>query len=532
MSKSCFVIMPFGKGKEKQEFYTSVYESIIFPSATKCGYEVNRVDTKPSNVGNITKNIINDLVYSDIVIADLSEGNANVFYELGIRHALHKCSTVLIIQEGYDIPFDLKQHVAVFYSTDIRGIQAAIQGISNAIEKSEKANEGDADNPVHEFIPSLSFMLSTDNESALKEQIRKLTDELKGYKDVTEKFGIKVEKELALEEDIEKALSEADELVNIGGISAMLELRATVSEGDIEKFKSLIKPILSSKLLSEDNYIEISRMCDSMSLIPHRIIVLNEGHKLFPKDTTIAGLLADAYSDHPQPQQKQKGRGFIENFMNIEYDNGLPVASKSTQDESVLLMGIFNIYIAQEDWKSIISFCTSAIKYGLDDSIITRNKVRAFIELRDYSSAEAGLLTAVEEHPADDALQTLLSSLYRQMGDYEKALIAQEKALLINPQDANHYLNLSIDILNRGLVHNDMGEIIGPIDQKKRLSECFAIMNNALDIDPSPATRIKIVDILAKRNANKEASEVMTIGRISSLARSMEMEYLSRTIEK
>ena len=53
-------------------------------------------------------------MYSDIVIADLSEGNANVFYELGIRHALHKCSTILIIQEGYDIPFDLKQHVAVF----------------------------------------------------------------------------------------------------------------------------------------------------------------------------------------------------------------------------------------------------------------------------------------------------------------------------------------------------------------------------------------------------------------------------------
>ena len=88
MSKTCFVIMPFGKDKDKQSFYTSVYESIIFPAASKCHYEVNRVDTKPSNVGNITKNIIHDLVYSDIVIADLSEGNANVFYELGIRHAI------------------------------------------------------------------------------------------------------------------------------------------------------------------------------------------------------------------------------------------------------------------------------------------------------------------------------------------------------------------------------------------------------------------------------------------------------------
>lgn len=526
MPKSCFVIMPFGKDKEKQEFYTSVYESIIFPSASKRGYEVNRVDTKPSNVGNITKNIVNDLVYSDIVIADLSEGNANVFYELGIRHALHKCSTILIIQEGFEIPFDLKQHVAVFYSTDIRGIQTAIQGISNAIERSEKAREGDADNPIHEFIPSLSFMLSNDNESALKQQIKKLTNELKDYKDIAEKYGLKIDKELELQEDINKALSEADELVNIGGISAMLELRTTVSDGDVERFKELIKPILNSKLLTEDNYIEISRMCDNMSLIPHRIIVLNEGHKLFPKNTTIAGLLADAYSDHPQPQQKQKGREFIEKYINIEYDNDLPVASKATQDESALLMGLFNIYIAQEDWKSIVSFCSSAKAYGLDDSVITRNQARAFIELGDYKSAEGVLLAAVDERPEEDALQTLLSSLYRQMGDYNKALITQEKALLIDPDDATHYLNLSIDILNRGLIHNDTGEIVGPIDQKKRLIECFSIMNCALDIDPSPATRIKIVEILAKRNANKEANEVMTMGQITSQAKSMEMEYL------
>ena len=115
-----------------------------------------------------------------------------------------------------------------------------------------------------------------------------------------------MEKEIETEEDIEKALLEADQLVEVGGISAMLELRTAASNGDIERFKQLIKTILKSKLLSSENYVEISTMCDNMGLIPHRIIVLNEGHKLFPEDTNIAGLLADAYSDHPQLQQKQK----------------------------------------------------------------------------------------------------------------------------------------------------------------------------------------------------------------------------------
>lgn len=531
MSKSCFVIMPFGKDKDKQSFYTSVYESIIFPAASKCHYEVNRVDTKPSNVGNITKNIINDLVYSDLVIADLSEGNSNVFYELGIRHALHKCSTILIIQEGYDIPFDLKQHVAVFYSTDIRGIQAAIHGIITAIEKSERARENDADNPVHEYIPTLSFMLSTEDEGELRCTIKKLTDELKVYKDITDKYGINLDKEIEIEEDIEKSLLEADQLVEIGGISAILELRATASDGDLEKFKQLIKTILKSKLLSSENYIEISHMCDDMGLIPHRIIVLNEAHKLFPKDTSIAGLLADAYSDHPQLQQKQKGREFIEKFMNIKYEDELPVASKLTQDDSALLVGLFNTYIQQEDWNSIISFCNSALRYDLHSLIIMRNKVRALIEIGDYATAEEELLEMISEYPAEDSLQTLLSSLYRETGDYIKALSAQENALFIDPQDTTHYLNLVIDILNRGFIHNNQGEIIGPLDQKKRLGECLSIMSYALEIDSSPSVRIQVSKLLAKRNANREANEVITTGHISTQEKSQELEYIIGKIE-
>ena len=531
MSKTCFVIMPFGKDKDKQSFYTSVYESIIFPAASKCHYEVNRVDTKPSNVGNITKNIINDLVYSDIVIADLSEGNANVFYELGIRHALHKCSTILIIQEGYDIPFDLKQHVAVFYSTDIRGIQTAIHGIINAIEKSEGARENDADNPVHEYIPTLSFMLSSEDEGELRRTIKNLTDELKIYKDVTEKYGISLEKEIETEEDIEKSLLEADQLVEVGGISAMIELRTAASDGDIEKFKQLIKIILKSKLLSPENYIEISNMCDNMGLIPHRIIVLDEGHKLFPKDKKIAGLLADAYSDHPQPQQQQKGREFIEKFMHIEYENELPVASKLTQNDSALLMGLFNTYIQQDDWESIISFCNSASQYSLDTLIIMRNKVRALIEIGDYTTAEKELLDMINEYPDEDSLQTLLSSLYRETGNYTKALCAQENALFIDPQDTTHYLNLVIDILNRGLIHNKQGEVIGPLDQKKRLTECLPIMSYTLEIDSSPAVRIQVSQLLAKRNANKEANEVMTTGYITTQEKSLELEYLMEKIE-
>jgi tetratricopeptide (TPR) repeat protein len=268
-----------------------------------------------------------------------------------------------------------------------------------------------------------------------------------------------------------------------------------------------------------------------MGLIPHRIIVLNEGHKLFPKDTEIAGLLADAYSEHPQLQQNQKGREFIEKFMHIEYENELPVASKLTQNDYTLLMGLFNTYIQQNDWESIISFCNSVSQYNLDSLIIMRNKIRALIEIGDYTTAEKELLDMINEYPDEDSLQTLLSSLYRETGDYTKALCAQENALFIAPQDTTHYLNLVIDILNRGFIHNRQGDIIGPLDKKKQLIECLPIMNYALEIDSSPAVRIQVSKLLAKRNANKEANEVITAGYITTQEKSLELEYLIRKIE-
>lgn len=532
MSKSCFVIMPFGKNKEEKEFYSGVYESIISPAASRHDYVVNRVDTKEDNFGSITKNIIDGLVYSDLVIADLTGGNANVFYELGIRHALHKCSTILIIQEGYDIPFDLKQHIAVFYSTDIRGIQSAIAGIENAIQKSEKATTDKTDNPVHEFIPSLSFALSSNGEISLKSEIKKLNDEISNYKKILKSHGLSFNDEIKEDLDIEQMLDDADQLIDVGGISAFLELTKAAEQNDVNTFRKLLKNILKSQLLSEDYYIEISKMCDAMSLIPHRIIVLKEGYRLFPNSQTIVGMLADAYSDHPQISEKKIGQRIIEKFLNIEYVNNLPLATKSTSTTDTLLMGLFNIYISLGAWESIVSFCDSANSYGINSKIIIRNKVRALISLKKYEDADKYLKEAIASNPNDDVLQTLMSSLCRARGDYKGALCAQEKALLIDPQDANIYINLSIDILNRGYIHECSEKIIGPIDSQKRLNECIPILNRALQLDSSNSNKTRIIELLLKCNANKEANSILVNGFIDSKIDSIELLYLDSELEK
>src|SRR5262252_7264822 len=99
---------------------------IVRPFGIKAGIDFDRIETelvRPAmeqagltggttgqfiQQGNIRTDMFEQLLIADLVIADISIHNANVFYELGIRHALRDKRTFLIKSKGDDAPFDLK----------------------------------------------------------------------------------------------------------------------------------------------------------------------------------------------------------------------------------------------------------------------------------------------------------------------------------------------------------------------------------------------------------------------------------------
>jgi hypothetical protein len=171
--KMCFVIMPYGGNDDAaRKRYTGVYKSIIAPAAKEAGYQVKRSDIENSP-GNITHDIINELASADMVIADLTSANPNVFFELGIRHAFRKSGTVHIIDVNHEIPFDIKNYRAIEYSTELADISRAIEQITDAIIKREDSPEK-SDNPMHDAITDLPMNILSAGDSALKEQIEKL----------------------------------------------------------------------------------------------------------------------------------------------------------------------------------------------------------------------------------------------------------------------------------------------------------------------------------------------------------------------
>src|ERR1041385_355095 len=171
----CFVIMPYGGSDEKlHRHYAGVYQSIILPAASKAGYDVKRSDIA-NEPGNITHDIIRDLSEADIVIADLTAANANVFFELGVRHAMRKSGTVHIIDQNHQVPFDIRDYRAITYSTELADLPGVIDQIVAAIRKREDQLTR-SDNPVHDALPTLPVDIRITGDEALKNELQKLQD--------------------------------------------------------------------------------------------------------------------------------------------------------------------------------------------------------------------------------------------------------------------------------------------------------------------------------------------------------------------
>jgi tetratricopeptide (TPR) repeat protein len=151
----CFVLMPFGKkpdGMGGVVDFDAVYKELIAPAIEGAGIEALRADEEMAG-GIIHKPMFERLILCEYAVADLTTANANVFYELGIRHAARPWSTVLLFAERSRLPFDVAGLRAVPYRlapdgtpTDVEDTHAAMAG------RFRKAREAITDSPIYELV--------------------------------------------------------------------------------------------------------------------------------------------------------------------------------------------------------------------------------------------------------------------------------------------------------------------------------------------------------------------------------------------
>lgn len=155
-----FVVMPFGrkKGREGNWIdFNSIYQQLIKPALDEAGFEPFRADEEAVS-GDILSDMFQELLLADLVLADLSIDNANVFYELGIRHALRKRG-VIHIQCGRDyLPYDIFNVRAIPYQCDTSGRPHPqhLEKDKQAIVKMVRATWNSSKNRIHS--PIFSFL--------------------------------------------------------------------------------------------------------------------------------------------------------------------------------------------------------------------------------------------------------------------------------------------------------------------------------------------------------------------------------------
>src|SRR4029450_4137399 len=114
----CFVDMPFGQKPDLKSGvvvdFDQIYNEAIKPAIEHCGLEALRGDEEHTG-GIIPGPMFARLLLSDFVVADLTLANANVFYELGIRHTAKPFTTVPIFANISALPFDVALVRAVGY---------------------------------------------------------------------------------------------------------------------------------------------------------------------------------------------------------------------------------------------------------------------------------------------------------------------------------------------------------------------------------------------------------------------------------
>jgi len=149
-------MMPFGRKPDaagKLIDFDRVYHSVIAPAIDEAGLVAIRADEE-ERAGFIHKLMYERLILSEFAIADLTIANANVYYELGIRHAARPASTVLIAASLSYLPFDVGPLRAMLYEVgsegDISDVTTAKSTLITRLRHCRQHRE--IDSPLYELL--------------------------------------------------------------------------------------------------------------------------------------------------------------------------------------------------------------------------------------------------------------------------------------------------------------------------------------------------------------------------------------------
>jgi tetratricopeptide (TPR) repeat protein len=258
----CFILMPFGikaNAEGSMINFDRVYQDLIAPAVHNAELEPIRADQETTG-GIIHKPMFERLILCPFAVADLTTANANVYYELGVRHAFKPFSTVQIIAEGSRLPFDVQMLRTIPYKLDTDGVPdpAKAAATSAAIATFLKqARSGAKDSPIFQLIDGLPVPdvehLKTD---VFRDQVD-YSEQVKGKLADARRSSQRADAVRAVQED----LGDIADLDTGVAIDLMLSYRATSAWEDMVKLiREFSGPLAQAVMVREQLGLALNRL--------------------------------------------------------------------------------------------------------------------------------------------------------------------------------------------------------------------------------------------------------------------------------
>lgn len=470
--KNAFVIMPIRRpGTAEHEHFRAIYTDYLRPQLEAFGYVTERADDITKS-GAISKDIIVRLAESDLVIAELTDLNPNVFYELGIRHALRSRGTIMILDEHRtpEIPFDLAAYRVHKYGTSsISAIGPLRRGLKARLEALESPSAGhdSSENPVHDWLPTLpSNVVRAANEStegALREQLALSQRALRQFE---QRFG-------PLDPNMEgkgpaSRIQSVLERAREGRLSADLFRRAieAASSSNRVGFLEEVHEIVAdeSNMLDSREYIRLVQAAEILGLTQIRPVIMEVVRSKYPNDVELHKVeLAQLAHSHSAADREQARQGLAQ-FQGLLLDpKGNYSLGPNFAFEPKLLGVMLDAFHADNMHQQSLQLCEAIVRRFPSSDAATRNYARALsrvggvdedVVLRWYR--RAALLPG-----ASDISATWLANTLHNSGKNLESMEAFALACLRDPNDASNWCQLADEGC---LIIGDMGLTFGPAD--------------------------------------------------------------------
>jgi tetratricopeptide (TPR) repeat protein len=448
-SPTCFVAMPIRMaGTEEHAHFLAIYEQGIKPAVLAAGYTIIRAD-EVQIAGAITKDVVRWLSDADLVVADLTDQNPNVFYELGVRHSLRASGTVMTrdVSRTPDIPFDLSAYRVLSYRGDLIGIGNLRQQLEVSIRDMAKVAIGHRDNPVHDTLPILPSNAAAaaqgSVEAPLREQLAEAQERLRRYERAYGHDG--ATSSISGRSPLE-VVAAAVRLAQDGGLPIQVVARAqdAVRSLDATGFLNVLQSALErGTRLSDAMFVTLASYARQVGLDEVVPAIYDHALVLYPKSKSLrtnqlSHLLG---SQDPVLREQSRKEVMAELGISVHEDGTVTLASNMAESKLFLFSRLLDGLRSDELFEQSLRLTDAMLSQFPKHAVALRNHARALVDVdrrEDAYLIYQRALWAEQATDASTAADWFAIDLYN-VRRYVDALEVHIVASQLDPDDASYF---------------------------------------------------------------------------------------------